>query len=154
MSLYMYLDTGEKFYLECTWGRKAGGSRSRPCIHTRRGVSTRTWTRSDKKLNTALWWGYSGKWPLRCWGRPVWYTSHQLQTTQKNHVRADTEQKKVLYHMMTILNHKMHTFSDSNLYISSIFKFVFAFIVSHNASLHWLTIHKYSMFTFFHAKGS
>lgn len=154
MSLYMYLDTGEKFYLECTWGRKAGGSRSRPCIHTRRGVSTRTWTRSDKKLNTALWWGYSGKWPLRCWGRPVWYTSHQLQTTQKNHVRADTEQKKVLYHMMTILNHKMHTFSDSNLYISSTFKFVFAFIVLHNASLHWLTIHKHSMFTFFHAKGS
>lgn len=118
MSLYMYLDTGGMFYLEYTWGRKAGGSRSRPCIHTGRGASTRTWTRSDKKLSTALWWVYSGKWPLRCWGRLVWYTSHQLKT-QKNHVRADTERKRVSYHMMTILNHKMHSFSDSNLYIQS-----------------------------------
>lgn len=100
----MYLGTGEKFYLEYTWGRKAGGSRSRPCIHTRRGVSTQTWTRSDKKLNTASWWVYSGRWPLRCWGQLVWYTSHQLQTTQENHVRADTEHKKVLYmyHLMTL----------------------------------------------------
>lgn len=117
---------GEKFYLEYTWGRKAGGSRSRPCIHTRRGVSTQTWTRSDKKLNTASWWVYSGRWPLRCWGQLVWYTSHQLQTTQENHVRADTEHKKVLYmyHLMTIFNHTVHNFSDSNLYISSTFKFV------------------------------
>lgn len=97
MSLYMYLDTVGMFYLEYTWGRKAGGSRSRPCIHTGRVASTRTWTRSDKKLSTALWWVYSGKWPLRCWGRPVWYTSHQLKT-QKNHVRADTEQNSVISH--------------------------------------------------------
>lgn len=132
MSLYMYLDTGGMFYLEYTWGRKAGGSRSHPCIHTGRGASTQTWTRSDKKLSTALWWVYSGKWPLRCWGRPVWYTSHQLKT-QKNHVRADTEQKSVVSHDDNIES-KMHSFSNSNLYIQSN-----TWILYHNVSVHWLT---------------
>ena len=71
------------FYLQYTWGRWVGGSRCRPDTRTPPGVGTRTWTPWDRKLNTALWWVYSGTWLFRWRDWPASGIYRQLRKSRR-----------------------------------------------------------------------